>query len=195
MIEKDHKGAFSRRYLNKKRKQTLGKYARQAVSFLLTTVLMFGLWIVLSGKFEPLLLVLGVIASLIVALFSHTLLFASPSLSGYFNSTVRFLAYIPWLIYQVLLANIHVLRLVFHPKMMEKIDPHIVVFQTRLRKDFSIVTMANSITLTPGTITVTADQDGEFRVHAIDLPSAEGLPGQMEKRVAKVFGEDIGDER
>ncbi len=146
------------------------------------------LWITLSGKFEPLLLFLGLVSVIIVTLMSGNLLFSNPS-NDYIITFFRFLGYLPWIIIQIIKANIHVLKIVFSPNMMEKIDPHIIVFTTRLKKDFSIVTMANSITLTPGTITVTANPDGKFRVHAIDRPCAEDLPGEMEERVAKVFGE------
>ncbi len=167
-----------------------GQKGKAVFSFCLTFVLMMALWLVLSGKFHPLLLSLGVVASLIVSAFSHSMLFSSPGWSDYLLTVLRFFRYIPWLIYQILMANFHVLRLVFHPRIMDNIDPHIVVFRTGLRKDMSIVTMANSITLTPGTITVTADQDGEFRVHAIDRASSAGLPGNMEQKVANVFGEE-----
>jgi multicomponent Na+:H+ antiporter subunit E len=70
------------------------------------------------------------------------------------------------------------------------IDPHIITFKTHLTSDIAITTLANSITLTPGTITVTATSDGAFKVHSIDRQSAEGLPGTMLEKVAHVFGED-----
>lgn len=57
--------------------------------------------------------------------------------------------------------------------------------------DIAITALANSITLTPGTITITADKDGVFSVHAIDKDSAQGLPGAMLQKVAWVFGEKI----
>ena len=75
--------------------------------------------------------------------------------------------------------------------MNEMIHPHIIDFKTNLKSDLAITTLANSITLTPGTITVTASRDGVFRVHAIDKPSAEALPGVMLEKVANVFGEKI----
>lgn len=98
--------------------------------------------------------------------------------------------YIPWLLWEIIKANFHLLFIVFHPKMKDLIDPHIIIFKTNLKTDIAITTMANSITLTPGTITVSADSDGVFRVHAIDKASAEALPGKMLDKVAKVFGED-----
>ena len=52
----------------------------------------------------------------------------------------------------------------------------------------AVTTFANSITLTPGTITVHIE-DGYFYVHALDLSLADSLPGEMEERIAKIYGE------
>ncbi|MGD2011549.1 MAG: Na+/H+ antiporter subunit E, partial [Desulfobacterales bacterium] len=101
----------------------------------------------------------------------------------------RFARYIPWLLYQVFLANLHVLYLTFHPKMMDMIDPHIIRFDSHLKSDVARTTFANSITLTPGTITVSVDVMGGYTVHCIDQPSGQALPGEMERRVGVVFRE------
>lgn len=164
--------------------------AKKIFSFLLTFVFMFVLWIVLSGKFEPLLISLGILSSFLVAWFFHDLIF--PDLEfRYIPIFFRFFAYAAWLIKEIIKANFHLMYLVFHPRMKELIDPHIIVFETPLKQEIAITTMANSITLTPGTVTVTADSDGVFRVHAIDRASAESLPGKMLEKVADLFGEDI----
>jgi multicomponent Na+:H+ antiporter subunit E len=102
---------------------------------------------------------------------------------------LRFLQYIPWLLYQVFLANIHLLYLTFHPKMMDLIDPEIIRFRSKLKSNISLLTFANSITLTPGTITVYVSVYGDFQVHAIDKPSGQSLPGEMEARVRRIFSE------
>ncbi len=159
-------------------------------SFLITFILMFLSWIVLSGKFDPLLLWLGGISSFFVAYYFYDLLFPAME-PGYMKVFFRFVRYTPWLMWEIIKANFHLLYLAFHPRMKDLIDPHIITFKTNLKSDIAIATLANSITLTPGTITVTADQDGVFRVHAIDRESAEGLPGTMLKKVAQVFGEEI----
>jgi len=160
------------------------------LSFLITFIFMFLTWIVLSGKFDPLLLWLGAISSFLVAYYFYDLLFPVID-SGYTAVFFRFIRYTPWLILEIIKANFHLLYLAFHPRMKDLIDPHIIIFKTNLKSDIAIATLANSITLTPGTITVTADSDGVFRVHAIDRESAEGLPGTMLNKVAKIFGEDI----
>ena len=159
-------------------------------SFLITFIFMLISWIVLSGKFDPLLLVLGVLSSFIVAYFFYDLL--TPAMEpGYVVIFFRFICYIPWLLWEIMKANFHLLYISFHPHMNKVIDPHIFTFETNLKSDIAITTMANSITLTPGTITITADTAGVFCVHAIDRESAESLPGIMLKKVANIFGEQI----
>lgn len=159
-------------------------------SFLITFVLMFLTWLVLSGIFEPLLLFLAVVSSFLVAYFFNDLLF--PSLEpGYIRIFFRFTRYLPWLIWEIIKANFHMMYVILHPRMHEMIDPQIITFKTNLKSDMAITTLANSITLTPGTITVTADSDGIFTVHAIDSATADGCPGAMLEKVAKIFGEDI----
>jgi multicomponent Na+:H+ antiporter subunit E len=150
---------------------------------------MLVVWILLSGKFDVFHLSLGVISCAIVAYFSGDLLFESPKIKGLSGLWIRFIRYIPWLLYQIFLANLHVMVLTFHPRMMDHIDPRIIKFRSKLQSDLSLVTFANSITLTPGTITVYVSVDGDFSVHAIDKKSREGLPGEMEARIARAFGE------
>ena len=70
------------------------------------------------------------------------------------------------------------------------IEPHMIRVKVRLKKDISIVTYANSITLTPGTITADI-ADGEFYIHCISKKVADDLfTGEMENRVAHIFLED-----
>ena len=94
--------------------------------FLLTFLIMFGLWILLSGRFDLFHLSLGIISCSIVAIFSGDLLFPESKTKGLLRSCVRFTRYIPWLLYQIFLANLHLMYLTFHPKMMALIDPKII---------------------------------------------------------------------
>lgn len=159
-------------------------------TFLLTFPIMFAVWLLLSGKFDIFHLSLGVVSCAIVAYISGDLLFESPQITRLPGAWLRFIRYIPWLFYQIFMANLHVLYLTFNPRMHDLINPKIINFKSKLYSDISLVTFANSITLTPGTITVYVSGDGEFHVHAIDDQSAQGLPGEMEARVAKAFGEE-----
>lgn len=160
------------------------------LSFVIMFTGLFCLWIVLSGKLDVFHLTLGVISCLIVTTLSRDLIFPNSNTNGVLRTGGRFFRYIPWLLYKIFMANLNVLFLVFHPKMMERIDPRIFKFQSRLQKDLALVTFANSITLTPGTITVYVNVNGTFTVHALDQKSREALPGDMEKRIARVFEGD-----
>ena len=157
--------------------------------FVLTFLIMFSFWVLFSGKFDFFHISLGIGSSLFVAAVSKDLFFPSSIKPGFILCWFRFAGYVPWLFYQIFLANLHVLYLVFHPRMKELIDPKIINFSSKLSNDISRTTFANSITLTPGTITVNVSVLGKFTVHCIDEKSGRSLPGEMEKRVAKVFNE------
>lgn len=164
---------------------------RRPLAVLMTFVLMMITWLVLSNMRDSFHLTLGVISSAIVAWFSSDMLFgAAPVVKKRNVAWYRFPLYIPWLLWEIFKANLWVLYLACHPRMREKIDPRIFHFKSRLKSRMAQVTFANSITLTPGTITVDVDWNGTFTVHALDEKLAAGLPGEMEDRVAHVFGED-----
>lgn len=152
-------------------------------------VILFVFWLIFSGRFDALHLILGLISCAIVALFSGDLI---PELQaqGLGRAWVRFACYVPWLLGQILLANLRILRIVFHPRMMDLIDPHIVRFQSPLESRLSLVTFANSITLTPGTITT--GTDGEvLRVHALTWQDVDGREeDEMAHRIQVLEGTD-----
>ena len=162
---------------------------RFGATFILSFAILFLLWIVFSGRFDGFHITLGLISSAIVAVFSGDLLFTSDEPRDILRLWLRMLAYIPWLLYQIFLANLHVMYLVFHPKMKELINPQIIEFDSQLKDDFARTTFANSITLTPGTITVNVTALGRFSVHCIDDKSGQSLPGDMELKIARVFRE------
>jgi len=179
------------RFLEEKREQALFTGAQrkktQFQNVVGTTIILFAFWMLLSGKFDAFHLTLGVICSVLVAYLFHDLLFANVRVGDMRVVAARFIAYIPWLIQQIVLSNIHVASLVLRRRM--PIDPQIVKFKTKLETDISFVTLANSITLTPGTITMDI-KDGVFYVHALSRKVAEELnAGDMEDRVAHIFME------
>lgn len=156
-------------------------------NFVATSFILFGFWVLLSGKFDLFHLSLGVICSIFIGFFTHRLLFANVRVGDIRITVRRFFIYIPWLIYQIILANFHVAYLVLSPKM--PINPKIIRFHTKLESDMSWIVLANSITLTPGTITMDI-QDGEFFVHALDKKVADDLnAGEMEDNIAHVYME------
>jgi len=167
----------------------ISKNRRSGLAFLLTFIVMFVSWIILSGRFDLFHLGLGLVSCALVAFFSSDLLFQTVDLGLLKSQWPRFLIYIPWLLLQVFKANIHVLKLAFHPRMRELIDPRIIKFRSKLKGELALLTLANSITLTPGTITVYVTDYGDFEVHVIDRASAESLPGEMEARIEEIFKE------
>jgi multicomponent Na+:H+ antiporter subunit E len=159
--------------------------------FLTTFIILFGFWIFLSGMFDLFHLSLGIISCALVSLISGNLLFSEKRVKrNHLIQIFRFIRYLPWLLYQIILANLHVAFLVLHPKMSSRIDPHIIRFKMKLKSDLSLTTFANSITLTPGTITVLI-HEGYFYVHSINQKVADDLlTGEMEERVARIYQEE-----
>lgn len=135
-------------------------------------VLAFFIWILLTwpfvdGKIDMQLIIAGVVASAIVAFLFHEIL---PKEHHVFVSPVRIfwlIVYVPVFFYYVLIANIDVVYRVLHPKM--PIHPGIVKIKTRLKSESAITALANSITLTPGTLTVDLTHDGYLYVHWINV--------------------------
>ena len=163
------------------------KRGRRLSGISLTFGIMSLFWILLSGIFDGFHLISGVICCAIVTLISHDLLVKGGT-EKMVRKSLRLFRYIPWELWQIVLANIDVAYRVLHPKM--PIDPLIIEFGTPLRSDFSLVTLANSITLTPGTITISVEPEkGTFRVHAIAKEPADALlvDQTMQKKVAEVF--------
>ena len=148
--------------------------------YLFAVLLLF--WLLLSGHYTPFLIGAGVgCCAFVVFLARRKGVFdvkgghpVHPLLTGA-------ITYWPWLLYQIVLANIDVFWRVWHPKL--PIDPRLVRVPYRTTTDLHTTLYANSITLTPGTITV-AVEEGEMVVHALSETSEKGLTsGQMHDRV------------
>ncbi|MFP3984034.1 MAG: Na+/H+ antiporter subunit E [Desulfurivibrionaceae bacterium] len=157
--------------------------------YIYTFILLFGFWLLLSGRFDLFHISLGLISSLLVSLMSADLLFQWDRKGGRLAEAGRFFLYIPWILKEILLSSLHVAYLALHPDMKSLLNPGVIIFKTRLRKNISRAVLANSITLTPGTITIRVVDD-VFYVHALTSMFAAGLPGEMEKRIAGVFEEE-----
>lgn len=158
---------------------------------LATFAILFVFWVVFSNHFDSLHLGLGVVCCALVAVLSHDLLFPNAQSLSWLRQVWRFCLYIPWLLREIVAANFHVVYLVFRPG---QIRPQVIRFRTRLKSDMARVAFGNSITLTPGTITLDI-QDGEFHVHALSEKAAQSVvTGDMESRVRQVFLE-VRDEK
>ncbi len=148
-------------------------------------LLLFGVWLLLSGLFEPLLLGLGVVSCLVVVLIAHRMDVIDreghPIHLGW-----RIVIYWFWLALEIVKANIDVARRILDPKL--PIHPRLIRLQASQRSELGLVIYANSITLTPGTVSVQVEA-GEILVHAIAEEPAEALrQGDMDRRVSAVEG-------
>ncbi|MDB4720730.1 Na+/H+ antiporter subunit E [Verrucomicrobiales bacterium] len=148
-------------------------------------------WVILSGLLDAFHISLGILSCALVTWLSSGLLFNDRSLSFYsrLRQVSRLPLYLSWLLWQIVLANIHVLRISFSPRVKEQIQPQLVRFRSGLKSDFENYVLAQSITLTPGTVTLQIDGD-VFLVHAISDVAAKGLMGSMVDRVRHVFSVD-----
>ena len=160
-------------------------------AFGLGTVL-FAFWLALSGHYTPLILTFGVLSCLLVVYISLRMDVVDHEGVPY-HMAGRLLAYVPWLMKEIFVANIEVARVILDPKL--PISPRLVVFHGTQDTDAGRALYANSITLTPGTIT-TGVEGHDFQVHALraaDLETEEEQ--QMDVRctwVEKGFGGGTG---
>ena len=152
-------------------------------------VLLMVIWFVLSGFFDVFHLSLGLISCAIVVWLSSDLLFENRHhrLNVRIKQAFGLFAYSIWMIGQIILSNIYVLRLALGST--EKLEPQIVRYKCSLNTDFQRFLLANSITLTPGTVTIKIIGD-TYYVHAISDETANGLDGTMERRIKKVFADE-----
>ena len=94
--------------------------------------------------------------------------------------------YIPWLLKEIIKSNIHVARCILHPRL--PIQPQTLTTKPSQKTSAALAIHANSITLTPGTISVDINDD-EILVHAITNVAAQGiLNGDIDKQVSKLEG-------
>jgi multicomponent Na+:H+ antiporter subunit E len=148
-------------------------------------VFLLAVWLLLSGHYTPTLITYGVLSCLAVVLIvGHLGILDEEALPAHLG--IRPLLYLPWLLKEIVLSNLSVARVILTPSL--PIRPRILRVEASQRSDVGRVTYANSITLTPGTITLDV-RDGEMLVHALTAASAEGLlSGDMNRRVSKLEG-------
>ena len=146
-----------------------------------------GTWLLLSGIYDnALILGLGVLSVVAIVLVSLRMNLIDREGTP-IHLTARIPIYWPWLLWEIMKASVDVARRALARE--PDIHPTLMRLPTRLRSDLSRVIYANSITLTPGTVTVTVEPDTMI-VHALTREGAEGLQeGEMERRVASFSGE------
>lgn len=146
---------------------------------------LFAFWLLLSGLYTPFLVLAGLGTSLAVAALAWRM--GAADSEGYpVELTLATVTYWPWLVKEIIVSGWQVTRIVLHPHL--PVSPQLVRFKPSQRTPVGLVTHANSITLTPGTLTVEAEQDS-FLVHALTRAGAAGLEGsEMDRRVSRLEG-------
>ena len=149
---------------------------------------LFGLWILMNGQWTTELAIIGVVLSGLLYLLMWKFMDYSPRREWqFFKRFPRMLGYICYLVREVFKSAFATIRLIWSPKQV--VEPVVVSFQTKLKSGWGKVVLANSITLTPGTITVNVQGD-RMLVHCIDNSFDSGLEGsEMEARILKVEGD------
>jgi multicomponent Na+:H+ antiporter subunit E len=142
-------------------------------------------WLVWSGDRDAQLLIFGGLSCLLVVGVSLRMGIVERPSRGIFVG-LRHLFYVPWLLLEIAKANFDVLRIILHPKL--PIRPHLIRVKASQRSELGQVIYANSITLTPGTISLDL-REGRILVHALTDEAADGLKkGEMDARVARLEG-------
>ena len=148
--------------------------------------ILFGFWLLLSGHYPPehwLLFLLGLGSSALVVYLAMRMDVVDEEglplqLGG------RFWLYLPWLMKEIFVANVNVARIILHPKL--PISPIIVHFRASQETDLGRAIYANSITLTPGTITTGIDGQ-DFEIHALTYSDVDGREeDEMDRRCCRV---------
>lgn len=167
---------------------------RSLSQILIPAVLLFSIWILFSGKFELKLILIGLFSSIIISIICFPFMLVTNNKSGkqffvFDFNILKFLSYSLWLLIEIIKSSVEVAKEIFKPNM--EYEPLIVYFSMPFENPLASVVLANSIILTPGTITIDVDIDGVFEVHALSKNFASGLlDGRMQNRIAKLFDED-----
>lgn len=136
-------------------------------------IIFFGLWLIFNGQVTMEIVLFGIGISAVLYWFVCRYMGYSPKKDWKGLQLLgSALHYVLVLIWEILKANASVIKLIVTSKY--EIEPTLVTFQTDLKTAPAKVVLANSITLTPGTITVSLE-DNRYQVHCLDKEMAEGM--------------------
>ena len=140
-------------------------------------VLFFLIWVIFNGQLTVEIAAFGVVIAGVMYWFLCKFFDYSPRCDLFLcKKAPLLLQYILTLVWEIIKANLTVFRLIYTAEY--ELEPAVVHFKTNLSSAFARVLLANSITLTPGTITV-ALTDNEYTVHCLDKELAEGISSSV----------------
>jgi multicomponent Na+:H+ antiporter subunit E len=143
---------------------------------------LYAFWLLLSGYFTAFLMIVGVACAIGVTLLARRM--AVVDHEGHpIHLSWRVIGYWPWLFKEIAKSAWDVSRIILDPRL--PISPTLLRVTTSQKSTVGVVTYANSITLTPGTISVEVGE-GEILVHALTHDGAQSLQeGEMDRRVRR----------
>lgn len=146
----------------------------------LRTCAFYVIWLLLSESFDGLHMGMGIVVAFGVAWLNTERTATRASVRVW-----RMLWYFPWLVGRILHSGFHLSMLILNPAL--PIDPKMIRHRTELKDNGSIVLLGNSITLTPGTITVEVDSQ-DLLIHTMDDNAAEDITSRrMEQQIEGLF--------
>lgn len=151
-------------------------------------VLFFLAWIIFNGNITLEIVIFGVVIA--TAMFAFMCKFMDYSVKKELNvykKSIWFFAYVILLLREIIKANLAIIPRILTVE--EEMEPIIVKFRTSLKSDFTKMLLANSITLTPGTITISLEDD-EYTIHCLDTSLSEGLENSDFEKALKKLEED-----
>lgn len=149
--------------------------------------LAFLIWIFLTWPLDSQHFIIGILVSGFVAYMTGDMFIKRPYVFKHPTRYLWFLYYVPLFIWECIKANIDVAYRVIHPDL--PINPGIIKVKTTLKSDTALTFLANSITLTPGTMTVDIDREnGILYIHWIDVKETDTQ--RATEIIVKIF-EDI----
>jgi len=152
-------------------------------------LLFFFIWIVFNGKITAEIVWIGFAVSILVFWFICKFMgYSLQKEKNFYKKMVSFGGYMYLLIKEIISANMTLFHMILTER--EKMEPVLVTFHTDLKTETARVILANSITLTPGTITVSIEKD-ELVVHCLDKSLAKGLKDSVfEQKLKTIEGEE-----
>ena len=148
---------------------------------------LFAFWLLLSGHYTPFLVASGAVTSVLIAAIGVSIGYADEE--GHpIHMLARGFLYWPWLLMEATKSALAVAWIIVNPRL--PIAPRLFWVKSSQKSAVGIVTHANSITITPGTITVEVDRrEHALLVHALTQAGADGLAtGEMDRRVTVMEG-------
>ncbi len=149
---------------------------------------LFILWLVLNGRVTPEVVIIGMLLSGMVCLFAAKFMdYSFKKEKEVLKRIPGFVRYCALLLFEIIKANLDVMKLILSPSLEP--EPQLIKVKIPLKSVLGRVVLANSITLTPGTITISLDGD-EYTIHCLDKELGEGIEDSaFVRRLTKLEGD------